>query len=88
MALKLVGGDGFAVTEAGFGSDIGVEKFFNIKCRASNLRPNAAVVVTTVRALKMHGGGPPVLAGTPLPFEYQNPNVELVEKGCDSNLLK
>ena len=49
-----------AVTEAGFGADIGMEKFFNIKCRYSGLRPNAAVLVATVRALKMHGGGPTV----------------------------
>jgi len=63
VALKVVGEQGFVVTEAGFGSDIGVEKFFNIKCRASNLRPNAAVIVATVRALKMHGGGTPVVAG-------------------------
>lgn len=48
------------VTEAGFGADIGMEKFFNIKCRASGLRPNVVVLVATVRALKMHGGGPNV----------------------------
>ena len=55
IALKLVGEDGFVVTEAGFGADIGMEKFFNIKCRASGLKPKAAVIVATVRALKMHG---------------------------------
>uniref|UniRef100_A0A8C8I8Q8 Monofunctional C1-tetrahydrofolate synthase, mitochondrial n=1 Tax=Oncorhynchus tshawytscha TaxID=74940 RepID=A0A8C8I8Q8_ONCTS len=60
LALKLVGEDGFVVTEAGFGADIGMEKFFNIKCRASGLRPNVVVLVATVRALKMHGGGPNV----------------------------
>lgn len=49
-----------AVTEAGFGADIGMEKFFNIKCRASGLRPNVVVLVATIRALKMHGGGPNV----------------------------
>jgi len=55
IALKLVGEDGFVVTEAGFGADIGMEKFFNIKCRASGLKPKCAVIVATVRALKMHG---------------------------------
>ena len=60
MALKLVGSDGYVCTEAGFGADIGGEKFFDIKCRYSGLRPNAAVLVCTVRALKMHGGGPNV----------------------------
>uniref|UniRef100_A0A7N5KF42 Monofunctional C1-tetrahydrofolate synthase, mitochondrial n=1 Tax=Ailuropoda melanoleuca TaxID=9646 RepID=A0A7N5KF42_AILME len=60
IALKLVGEEGFVVTEAGFGADIGMEKFFNIKCRASGLVPNAVVLVATVRALKMHGGGPGV----------------------------
>jgi formyltetrahydrofolate synthetase len=64
VALKLVGSDGFVVTEAGFGADIGMEKFFNIKCRTSGLVPNAVVIVVTIRALKMHGGGPPVSAGT------------------------
>lgn len=63
IALKLVGEDGYVVTEAGFGADIGMEKFFNIKCRYSGLIPNAAVIVATVRALKMHGGGPPVVPG-------------------------
>jgi formyltetrahydrofolate synthetase len=58
------------VTEAGFGADIGMEKFFNIKCRASGLVPNAVVLVATVRALKMHGGGPTVTAGVPLPKAY------------------
>lgn len=63
MALKLVGSDGFVVTESGFGADIGLEKFANIKCRYSNLQPDAAVIVATVRALKMHGGGTPVNPG-------------------------
>ena len=58
------------MTEAGFGADIGMEKFFNIKCRYSGLVPNAVVLVATVRALKMHGGGPTVTAGVPLPSEY------------------
>lgn len=56
IALKLVGENGFCITEAGFGSDIGMEKFFNIKCRTSKKIPNAVVLVTTIRALKMHGG--------------------------------
>ena len=63
IALKLVGPDGFCVTEAGFGADIGMEKFMNIKCRASGLTPHCVVLVATVRALKMHGGGPQVVAG-------------------------
>ncbi|KAA0189205.1 hypothetical protein HAZT_HAZT008061, partial [Hyalella azteca] len=70
IALKLVGSDGYVVTEAGFGADIGMEKFFNIKCRTSGLVPHCVVLVATVRALKMHGGGPKVLPGTPLPKEY------------------
>ncbi|KAM9355252.1 monofunctional C1-tetrahydrofolate synthase, mitochondrial isoform 3-T4 [Pholidichthys leucotaenia] len=88
LALKLVGQDGFVVTEAGFGADIGMEKFFNIKCRASGLRPNAVVLVATVRALKMHGGGPNVSAGAPLPKEYINENLSMVADGCHSNLRK
>uniref|UniRef100_A0A7E4VY86 C-1-tetrahydrofolate synthase, cytoplasmic n=1 Tax=Panagrellus redivivus TaxID=6233 RepID=A0A7E4VY86_PANRE len=88
LALKIVGEDGFVITEAGFGADIGMEKFFNIKCRYSGLTPDVVVLVATVRALKMHGGGPPVTAGAPLAFEYLNPNLELLEKGCDSNLRK
>lgn len=82
IALKLVGPDGFCVTEAGFGADIGMEKFFNIKCRYSGLKPKAAVIVATIRALKMHGGGPPVSAGKPLQKEYTEENVELLKKGC------
>ena len=58
------------VTEAGFGADIGMEKFFDIKCRNSGLVPNVVVLVATVRALKMHGGGPTVVAGSPLQIEY------------------
>jgi len=81
IALKLVGKDGFVVTEAGFGADIGMEKFFNIKCRYSGLVPNAVVLVATVRALKMHGGGPPVVAGTPLKPEYTEKNIPLVTAG-------
>ncbi|MBN3308003.1 C1TM protein, partial [Amia calva] len=87
IALKVVGEGGFVVTEAGFGADIGMEKFFNIKCRASGLRPNVVVLVATVRALKMHGGGPNVTAGAPLSKEYTEENLTLVEDGC-SNLKK
>uniref|UniRef100_A0A6I8N074 C-1-tetrahydrofolate synthase, cytoplasmic n=1 Tax=Ornithorhynchus anatinus TaxID=9258 RepID=A0A6I8N074_ORNAN len=81
IALKLVGPEGFVVTEAGFGADIGMEKFFNIKCRYSGLRPHVVVLVATVRALKMHGGGPTVTAGVPLPNEYTEENLDLLEKG-------
>ncbi|MEE6493964.1 hypothetical protein FKM82_016979 [Ascaphus truei] len=87
IALKLVGPEGFVVTEAGFGADIGMEKFFNIKCRYSGLCPHVVVLVATVRALKMHGGGPTVTAGVPLPKAYTEENLELLEKGC-SNLRK
>ncbi|KAJ3677080.1 hypothetical protein LUZ60_002804 [Juncus effusus] len=82
IALKLVGKGGFVITEAGFGADIGTEKFMNIKCRYSNLTPQCAVIVATIRALKMHGGGPEVVAGKPLDKAYLNENVELVELGC------
>jgi len=79
IALKL--GD-YVVTESGFGADMGMEKFFDIKCRVSGLVPNAVVLVATVRALKMHGGGPRVVAGRPLDPAYTEENLELVEKGC------
>jgi len=81
IALKLVGDDGYVVTEAGFGADIGMEKFFNIKCRTSGLTPNAVVLVATVRAIKMHGGGPPVVAGIPLHDDYKTENLDLVKAG-------
>jgi formyltetrahydrofolate synthetase len=71
----------YVVTESGFGADMGCEKFIDIKCRASGLRPDAAVVVATVRALKMHGGGPKVTPGKPLAHEYREENLELVKKG-------
>ncbi|MDE3119080.1 MAG: formate--tetrahydrofolate ligase [Nitrospirota bacterium] len=71
----------YVVTEAGFGSDLGAEKFFNIKCRTSGLRPHAAVVVATLRALKLHGGGGQVKAGTPLPPGLTGPNREALAKG-------
>jgi formate--tetrahydrofolate ligase len=82
IALKLVGPGGFVVTEAGFGADIGTEKFMNIKCRYSGLKPQCAVIVATVRALKMHGGGPEVVAGRPLDHAYKTENLELLRKGC------
>jgi len=61
-----------SVTEAGVDADIGMEKFFDKKCRDSGLQPSVIVLVVTVRTLKMHGGGPPVTAGVPLPAEYLN----------------
>ena len=87
IALKLVGPDGYVVTESGFGADIGMEKFFNIKCRYSGLVPNCVVMVATIRALKMHGGGPKVVAGQPLNHAYLEENLQLLEKGC-ANLAK
>jgi formyltetrahydrofolate synthetase len=83
IALKLAD---YVVTESGFGADIGMEKFFDIKCRYSGLIPNAVVLVATVRALKMHGGGPKVVAGKPLAFEYTEENLPLLEAGC-ANLI-
>ncbi|KAL9895602.1 C-1-tetrahydrofolate synthase, cytoplasmic-like [Glossina fuscipes fuscipes] len=87
IALKLVGKEGFVCTEAGFGSDIGMEKFCNIKCRSSGRYPNAMVLVATVRALKMHGGGAPVTPGAPLNKQYTEENLQLLEKGIP-NLLQ
>src|SRR5215213_5997794 len=81
IALKLVGKDGFVVTESGFGADIGMEKFFDIKCRYSGLIPQVVVMVATVRALKMHGGGPRVVAGKPLASEYTDENLDLLRAG-------
>jgi formate--tetrahydrofolate ligase len=71
----------YHVTESGFAADIGFEKFWNVKCRNSGLKPHVSVLTTTIRALKMHGGGPRVVAGLALPEEYTKENVELVEKG-------
>ncbi len=76
----------YVVTESGFASDMGYEKFWNIKCRCSGLKPDAVVLVATVRALKAHGGAPKVKAGLPLDPVYTTENLELLEKGCD-NLL-
>jgi len=81
IALRLVGRDGFVVTESGFGADCGMEKFMNIKCRVSGLVPDCVVIVATIRALKMHGGGPKVTAGRPLAPEYTNENLDLLAKG-------
>jgi len=74
----------YHVTESGFGADIGFEKFWNIKCRMSGLTPNTIVIVATIRALKMHGGGPTVKPGVPLAEEYTKENLELLEKGCEN----
>ena len=76
----------YVVTESGFASDMGFEKFWNIKCRCSGLKPDAVVLVATVRALKAHGGAPKVKAGLPLDPVYTHENLELLKKGCD-NLL-
>jgi len=72
----------YHVTESGFAADIGFEKFWNVKCRNSGLKPHVSVLTATIRALKMHGGGPKVVAGTALPEEYTKENLALVEKGC------
>jgi formate--tetrahydrofolate ligase len=72
----------YHVTESGFAADIGFEKFWNVKCRFSGLKPHVSVLTTTIRALKMHGGGPKVVAGKAMPEEYTKENLGLVEKGC------
>ena len=87
IALKLVGPEGYVLTESGFGADMGMEKFFNIKCRYSGLKPNCVVLVATIRALKMHGGGPKVVAGQPLRRGLYAGKPRAVEKGC-TNLVK
>jgi methylenetetrahydrofolate dehydrogenase (NADP+)/methenyltetrahydrofolate cyclohydrolase/formyltetrahydrofolate synthetase len=78
IALKLAD---YVVTESGFGADCGMEKFFDIKCRYSGLIPNCVVMVASVRALKMHGGGPKVVPGRPLDPAYTQENLSLLEKG-------
>ncbi len=78
IALKLAD---YVITESGFGADCGMEKFMNIKCRYSGLTPHVVVIVATVRALKMHGGGPKVVAGKPLAPEYTDENLDLLRKG-------
>lgn len=91
LALKLAGTEpdedhteqaGYVVTESGFDFTMGGERFFNIKCRSSGLQPDTVVIVATVRALKVHGGGPPVSAGAQLPEVYRTENVEILRKGC------
>lgn len=81
VGLKLAD---YNVTESGFAADIGFEKFVDLKCRFSGCKPNAAVVVATIRALKCHGGAPIPVPGKPLPKEYETPNVGWVEKGCEN----
>jgi formyltetrahydrofolate synthetase len=78
IALKLAD---YVVTESGFGADMGMEKFMDIKCRYSGLKPNVVVLVATVRALKMHGGGPKVVAGKPLDAAYTTENLDLLKAG-------
>lgn len=98
IALKLAGTEpdeaaehnekvGFVVTEAGFDFTMGGERFMNIKCRASGLVPDVAVIVATVRALKVHGGGPEIKAGAQLDEVYRTENVDILRKGC-TNLAK
>jgi methylenetetrahydrofolate dehydrogenase (NADP+)/methenyltetrahydrofolate cyclohydrolase/formyltetrahydrofolate synthetase len=91
LALKLAGTEadedynekaGFVITEAGFDFTMGGERFFNIKCRASGLIPDVVVIVATVRALKVHGGGPPISPGAALDKVYREENVEILRKGC------
>jgi len=71
----------YHVTESGFAADIGFEKFWNVKCRFSGLKPHVSVLTSTIRAMKMHGGGPKVVAGLKLPEEYTKENLGLLEKG-------
>jgi len=83
IGLKLAD---YVVTESGFGADMGMEKFFDIKCRYSGLVPNVVVLVATIRALKMHGGGPKVVAGRPLDPAYTNENLDLLKAGMGNML--
>ena len=84
IALRLAD---YVVTESGFGADCGMEKFMNLKCRYSGLVPNCVVLVATIRALKMHGGGPKVVAGRPLDKAYTTEDLELLDAGLP-NLLQ
>jgi formate--tetrahydrofolate ligase len=83
IALKMFD---YHVTESGFAADIGFEKFWNVKCRFSGLKPHVSVLTTTIRALKMHGGGPKVVAGLPLPDSYTKADLGLLEKGIPNML--
>jgi methylenetetrahydrofolate dehydrogenase (NADP+) / methenyltetrahydrofolate cyclohydrolase / formyltetrahydrofolate synthetase len=83
IALKLAD---YVITESGFGADMGMEKFMNIKCRYSGLKPSVVVLVATIRALKMHGGGPKVVAGKPLDPAYTTENLELLRAGLPNML--
>jgi len=83
IALKLAD---YVITESGFGADMGMEKFFDIKCRTSGLIPDVVVLVATIRALKMHGGGPKVVAGKPLDSAYTDENLELLKAGLPNML--
>jgi len=74
----------YNITESGFGADIGFEKFWNVKCRYSGLKPHVSVLTSTIRALKMHGGGPKVVAGLPLPPEYTKEGLEFLETGVEN----
>ncbi|MFH1019655.1 MAG: formate--tetrahydrofolate ligase, partial [Pseudomonadota bacterium] len=81
VALKLFD---YNITESGFAADIGFEKFWNVKCRYSGLKAHVSVLTATIRALKMHGGGPKVVPGKPLDDAYTKENIGLVEKGCEN----
>jgi methylenetetrahydrofolate dehydrogenase (NADP+)/methenyltetrahydrofolate cyclohydrolase/formyltetrahydrofolate synthetase len=83
IALKMFD---YHVTESGFAADIGFEKFWNVKCRFSGLKPHVSVLTSTIRALKMHGGGPKVVAGLPLPDAYTKEDLGLLEKGLPNML--
>jgi methylenetetrahydrofolate dehydrogenase (NADP+)/methenyltetrahydrofolate cyclohydrolase/formyltetrahydrofolate synthetase len=83
IALKMFD---YHITESGFAADIGFEKFWNVKCRFSGLKPHVSVLTTTIRALKMHGGGPKVVAGLPLPDSYTKADLGLLEKGIPNML--
>jgi methylenetetrahydrofolate dehydrogenase (NADP+)/methenyltetrahydrofolate cyclohydrolase/formyltetrahydrofolate synthetase len=83
IALKMAD---YVVTESGFAADIGFEKFWNVKCRYSGLKPHVSILTATIRALKMHGGGPKVVAGLPLPDAYTKEDLKTLEKGL-ANLV-